>query len=412
MKPGKGGAFVRTTLRNVRTGAVVDRTFRAGEKVEQAIIDKREMQFLYRDGDDYVFMDNEHLRPAPRAAGRARRGRQLPGRADRPPSCQMYERRDRAGRDRPASVELAIAETEPGMQGDRVSGARKPATLETGLVVQVPLFVNPGDRVKVDTRTGEYITAGLSLCPTTSCGEDAVRRPRAGARPAVRGRDEGRRARRGPGRPAGAAGDDASPTLVEGVERTAPELDELIAAHARDWTLERMPAIDRDAAAHGRSTSCSDRPDVPTAVVIDEAVELAKRFSTDDSGRFVNGMLSAIAAEAPPDARRQRRRPTSATSAAPTPDAALLRRSCPRWRPPSAWIADMNVWVRADRVDHAASAAGPGLGGSVVGGRETGPVRPVRRRSRCVLRSPGRPHRRRRPRRPREGAFSLPAARS
>src|SRR5690606_13564784 len=114
VKPGKGGAFVRTKLRNVRSGNILDKTFRADERVEQAVADKREMQLFYRD--------------------------------------------EIIGTDLPAAVELAVTETEPGVQGDRVSGARKPATLETGLVVQVPLFVNPGDRIKVDTRTGEYLT--------------------------------------------------------------------------------------------------------------------------------------------------------------------------------------------------------------------------------------------------------------
>jgi elongation factor P len=156
VKPGKGGAFVRTTLKNVRTGAVVDRTFRAGEKVEQAVIEKREMQFLYREGDQYVFMDTtsyEQLYVGPESLGDAANYLIESSNA----VLQLYGG-EIVGVDLPASVELTIAETEPGVQGDRVSGARKPATLETGLVVQVPLFVNPGDRIKVDTRSGEYLT--------------------------------------------------------------------------------------------------------------------------------------------------------------------------------------------------------------------------------------------------------------
>jgi elongation factor P len=156
VKPGKGGAFVRTTLKNVRNGAVVERTFRAAEKVEQAVIEKREMQYLYRDGDDYVFMDKvsyDQLNVAPAALGDATRyvvdGSNV--------VLQMYNG-EIVGTDLPASVELTITETEPGVQGDRVSGARKSATLETGLVVQVPLFVNTGERIKVDTRSGEYLT--------------------------------------------------------------------------------------------------------------------------------------------------------------------------------------------------------------------------------------------------------------
>ncbi len=156
VKPGKGGAFVRTTLRNMRNGAQMDRTFRADEKLDQAMIDKREMQYLYRDADDYVFMDNEsyeQLNVPPASLAHAANyivdGSTV--------VLQMYGD-EIVGSDLPAAVELNVAETEPGVQGDRVSGARKPATLETGLTLQVPLFVNPGDRIKVDTRTAEYIT--------------------------------------------------------------------------------------------------------------------------------------------------------------------------------------------------------------------------------------------------------------
>jgi elongation factor P len=156
VKPGKGGAFVRTTLKNVRTGAVIDRTFRAAERVEQAVIDKREMQFLYRDGDDYVFMDNtsyDQLHVGPATLGQAANYIVEGSTA----VLQMYGG-EIVGTDLPAAVELSVTDTEPGLQGDRVSGARKPATLETGLVVQVPLFVNTGDRIKVDTRSAEYLT--------------------------------------------------------------------------------------------------------------------------------------------------------------------------------------------------------------------------------------------------------------
>jgi elongation factor P len=156
VKPGKGGAFVRTTLRNMRNGGQSDRTFRADEKLDQAMIDKRDMQFLYRDADDYVFMDNEsyeQLHVAPSALSEA-----VNYIVDGSTVTLMMYGDEIVGSDLPASVELNIAETEPGVQGDRVSGARKPATLETGLVLQVPLFVNPGDRIKVDTRSGEYLT--------------------------------------------------------------------------------------------------------------------------------------------------------------------------------------------------------------------------------------------------------------
>jgi len=156
VKPGKGGAFVRTTLRNVRTGNQLEKTFRAGEKVEQAMIDKREMQYLYRDGSDYVFMDTEsyeQLNVPPASLGGAADYLLESANA----ILQMYGD-EIVGVDLPASVELTVSETEPGVQGDRVSGARKPATLETGKVIQVPLFVNVGDKLKVDTRSGDYIT--------------------------------------------------------------------------------------------------------------------------------------------------------------------------------------------------------------------------------------------------------------
>ena len=155
VKPGKGGAFVRTKLKKVAGGAVLERTFRADEKVPLALIDKREMQYLYREGSALVFMDNDtydqvhvegsdlgstvhYLKEGDTAV------------------LHMYEGAVVAA-ELPAAVELLVANTEPGVQGDRVSGARKPATLETGLVVQVPLFVEPGEKIKVDTRTGEYL---------------------------------------------------------------------------------------------------------------------------------------------------------------------------------------------------------------------------------------------------------------
>jgi elongation factor P len=155
VKPGKGGAFVRTKLKRVAGGAVLERTFRADEKVPLAVIDKREMQYLYREGDALVFMDNEtydqlHVQTS-----------DLGGTVNflkegDTAILQMYQDRV-VGVELPAAVELTVTETEPGVQGDRVSGARKPATLETGLVVQVPLFVEPGARIKVDTRSGEYL---------------------------------------------------------------------------------------------------------------------------------------------------------------------------------------------------------------------------------------------------------------
>ena len=156
VKPGKGGAFVRTKLRNARTGSVLEKTFNAGIKVEQAIVDRQDMQFLYKDGDDYVFMNTatyDQMNVSSKTLGDA---------ADyliEQMVAQIAQYHGEIiGVDIPASVELTITQTEPGVQGDRVSGARKPATLETGKVLQVPLFVGPGDKIKVDTRTGDYLT--------------------------------------------------------------------------------------------------------------------------------------------------------------------------------------------------------------------------------------------------------------
>ncbi len=156
VKPGKGGAFVRTKLKNLRTQAVVERTFRADERVEQAVIDKREMQLLYRDGAEYVFMDVSSFEQLQVPAGVLGGASQYLKDGDSV-VIDMYGT-EVVDVELPAAVELAVKDTEPGLQGDRVSGARKPAVLETGLTVSVPLFVNTGDMVKVDTRTGEYLT--------------------------------------------------------------------------------------------------------------------------------------------------------------------------------------------------------------------------------------------------------------
>ncbi len=156
VKPGKGHAFVRTTLKKVSTGAVLDRTFRAGEKVQRVTIDKRQMLMLYREGDNLVFMDNESYEQviaSPETVGDAARFL-----VEGSTAVLLMHGAEIVGVDLPAAVELTVTETEPGYQGDRVSGATKPATLETGLKVSVPLFVGTGERVKVDTRSAAYIS--------------------------------------------------------------------------------------------------------------------------------------------------------------------------------------------------------------------------------------------------------------
>ena len=158
VKPGKGGAFVRTKVKSLKSGKVRDKRFRAGEKVELADIEERRMQYLYQDGESLVFMDNEtyeQLSIPPEALGPAV-DYLVDGSA---PMMQMYGT-EVIGVELPAAVELVITETEPGLAGDRVSGARTPATRETGLVVQVPLFIEKGETIKVDTRSGEYLSRG------------------------------------------------------------------------------------------------------------------------------------------------------------------------------------------------------------------------------------------------------------
>ena len=155
-KPGKGQAVVRTKLRNVKTGAVLDRTFRADEKVGLAILVKREMQYLYREGGGFVFMDTETYEQTSvpeQVAGDAARYLSEGATA----IVAMYEGNP-ISVELPAAVVLTVTKTDPGVRGDRVSGAMKPAVLETGITVQVPLFVDEDDRVKVDTRSGEYLT--------------------------------------------------------------------------------------------------------------------------------------------------------------------------------------------------------------------------------------------------------------
>ncbi len=155
VKPGKGGAFVRTTLKNVKTGKVVDRTFNAGVKVEIAMVEKREMSYLYKEGDEYVFMDTstyDQLHVPGETVGDMRNyllenmTAQVQTHDGVPLSVEL-----------PASVELTIEHTDPGVQGDRSTGGTKPARLETGAEIQVPLFVTTGERVKVDTRDGRYL---------------------------------------------------------------------------------------------------------------------------------------------------------------------------------------------------------------------------------------------------------------
>jgi elongation factor P len=155
VKPGKGGAFVRTKVKNLKTGRVLDRRFRAGEKVEAADIDDRRMQFLYRDGDQLVFMDSESYDQIPFSAEQV--GDAARFLSENLDVDVLFWRGKPINIELPAFVELNITQCDPGLKGDTASGATKPATLETQAVIQVPLFVKEGERVRVDTRTGEYV---------------------------------------------------------------------------------------------------------------------------------------------------------------------------------------------------------------------------------------------------------------
>ncbi|MEO8107284.1 MAG: elongation factor P [Actinomycetes bacterium] len=155
VKPGKGGAFVRTKLKNVLSGKVVDKTFNAGVKVETASVDKREMQYLYQDGEDFVFMDTasyDQMHVQGPTVGDASNF-MLEGQN----ATVAVHEGNPLYIELPASVELEITYTEPGLQGDRSTGGSKPATLETGFEVAVPLFITQGEKIRVDTRDGSYL---------------------------------------------------------------------------------------------------------------------------------------------------------------------------------------------------------------------------------------------------------------
>ena len=155
VKPGKGGAFVRTTLKNVLTGKVVDKTFNAGTKVDVATVDKRTMTYLYKEGTDYVFMDQDtfdQLYVPEQTLGTVKDYllENMEAMVAMHEEAALYV-------ELPASVELLVAHTDPGLQGDRSTGGTKPATLETGAEIQVPLFLTTGEKIKVDTRDGRYL---------------------------------------------------------------------------------------------------------------------------------------------------------------------------------------------------------------------------------------------------------------
>jgi len=155
VKPGKGGAFVRTRLRKFSTGQVIDKTFRAGERIEIARVDRRPLQFLYHSDGDYIFMDNQTFDQL--TMSKEQIGPQVKFLKDNL-EVNVASYNDRIlGVDLPDTIEVEVTQTDPGLKGDTASGGSKPATIETGATITVPLFVNEGDRIRVDTRSEKYI---------------------------------------------------------------------------------------------------------------------------------------------------------------------------------------------------------------------------------------------------------------
>lgn len=155
VKPGKGAAFVRTKIKNLQTGAITEKTFRAGEKVKKAIVDKRKMQYLYNDGEGYIMMDNENYEQISLSADQIGDGIKFL-KENMDADILLYQGTV-IGVDLPNFVELEVVETEPGIKGDTASGGSKPAKVETGAIIQVPFFINVGDVLRIDTRTGTYM---------------------------------------------------------------------------------------------------------------------------------------------------------------------------------------------------------------------------------------------------------------
>jgi len=155
VKPGKGGAFVRTKLKSLRTGNVIDRTYRSGEKVDTPNLEEKNMQYLYASGDDYFFMDNETYEQSSMSAEQLGDNRKWL--KENMVIKVLYHNDNPIGVEVPMFIELKVVQADPGVKGDTASGGSKPATLETGAVVKVPLYLEEGEVIRVDTRTGEYM---------------------------------------------------------------------------------------------------------------------------------------------------------------------------------------------------------------------------------------------------------------
>ena len=155
VKPGKGGAFVRTKVKNLKNGRVLEKTFRSGEKVDEADVEDKRMQYLYRDGEQLIFMDQETYDQLPFSVETV--GDSVKYLKENLEVDVMFWRGNPINIELPAFIEAVVSETDPGVKGDTASGATKPATIETGAVVQVPLFIKEGETIRVDTRSGDYV---------------------------------------------------------------------------------------------------------------------------------------------------------------------------------------------------------------------------------------------------------------
>ena len=293
VKPGKGGAFVRTKIRNVRSGKVVDKTFNAGTKIDFATVDRRDYSYLYQDGDNYVFMDTTDYDQVsvPAATVGDASNYMLEGQAVQ---IAMHDG-EALSVELPASVVLEVTYTEPGLQGDRSSAGTKPATLETGLR-------NPGPTVPGEQHQSEGRHA-----------KRRVSRPRQRVSTRHKGRKraldilyaadlraqglgevldaEAARIERNPDqRPAFEFARELIHAVVEHSER----VDASIRAASTDWPLERMPIVDRSVLRLGTAELIA-MPETPVAVVVSEAASLAGEYSTQESRGFVQGVLGAIA---------------------------------------------------------------------------------------------------------------------
>ncbi len=305
VKPGKGPAFVRTKLKNVLSGKVVDKTFNAGVKVETATVDRRDMTYLYHDGSDYIFMDGDtydQVSISESTVGDQSRfllenmAVQVATHEDVPLFVEL-----------PVTVELVVKHTDPGLQGDRSTGGTKPATLETGAEINVPLFINTGDKLKVDSRDGNYLGRVNSRVSGTHKKLGARHKARKRAVDFLfeaEARDLDPVALASERSDLSVKDDAVAPvaaytvTLVSGVAENLDRIDQVISSHLQDWTLERLPAVDR-AILRIAVWELFHATDVPPVVAVDEAVELAKQLSTDDSPGFVNGILGQVVLVAP-----------------------------------------------------------------------------------------------------------------